>query len=172
MRPALHDDLGCHRNEIGLVLHRGSTDRLRFQFTRVRSHSLYRVKGGFLVVIFELIFDAWSGVHSPGPVPRLPIGVEIQVELFLDRTLCYVDVDELDVVRFGRAESWDMCLRFKRLFREEGLMVGPSTGAIVHAVLEFGRDNEGLAVGISPDNGFKYTSYFADILGDEGKPKV
>ena len=60
----------------------------------------------------------------------------------------------------------------KRLFREEGLIVGPSTGAIVHAAIEFGKDKEGLAVGISPDSGFKYTSYFADILGDEGKPKV
>lgn len=60
----------------------------------------------------------------------------------------------------------------KRLFREEGLIVGPSTGAIVHAAVEFGKGKEGLAVGISPDSGFKYTSYFADILGDEGNPKV
>ncbi len=51
-------------------------------------------------------------------------------------------------------------------------MVGPSTGAIVHAATEFGKDKEGLAVGISPDSGLKYTSYFADILGDEGNPKV
>lgn len=58
----------------------------------------------------------------------------------------------------------------KRLFREEGLIVGPSTGAIVHAVCEFGRGKEGLAVAVSPDSGFKYTSYFADILGDEGNP--
>jgi cysteine synthase A/cysteine synthase B len=60
----------------------------------------------------------------------------------------------------------------KRLFREEGLIVGPSTGAIVHAAVEFGKDREGLAVAVSPDSGFKYASYFADILGDEGKPKV
>ncbi len=60
----------------------------------------------------------------------------------------------------------------KRLFREEGLIVGPSTGAIVHAALEFGGDREGLAVAVSPDSGFKYASYFADVLGDEGKPKV
>jgi len=58
----------------------------------------------------------------------------------------------------------------KRLFREEGLIVGPSTGAIVHAALEFGKEREGLAVAISPDSGFKYTSFFADVLGDEGKP--
>jgi hypothetical protein len=29
-----------------------------------------------------------------------------------------------------------------------------------------------VAVAISPDNGFKYTSFFKDILGDEGLPRV
>ena len=60
----------------------------------------------------------------------------------------------------------------KRLFREEGLIVGPSTGAIVHAAAECGRGKEGVAVAISPDSGFKYASFFADVLGDEGKPKA
>jgi len=60
----------------------------------------------------------------------------------------------------------------RRCFREEGLIVGPSTGAIVHAAVEFGKGKEGPAVAISPDSGFKYTSFFADLLGDEGKPKV
>lgn len=60
----------------------------------------------------------------------------------------------------------------KRLFREEGLIVGPSTGAITHAAVEFGADREGLAVGISADSGFKYTSYFAELLGDEGTPSI
>lgn len=58
----------------------------------------------------------------------------------------------------------------KRLFREQGLIVGPSTGAIVHAAVEFGVDRSGVAVGVSPDGGQKYTSYFADLLGDEGLP--
>ena len=58
----------------------------------------------------------------------------------------------------------------KRLFREEGLIVGPSTGAIVHAAVEFGKGKKGVAVAISPDSGLKYASFFADILGDEGKP--
>lgn len=58
----------------------------------------------------------------------------------------------------------------KRLFREEGLIVGPSTGAIAHAAAEFLKDHPGIAVGISPDSGFKYASYFAEVLGDEGLP--
>ncbi len=58
----------------------------------------------------------------------------------------------------------------RRLYREEALMVGPSTGAVVAAMHRL--DAPGLTVGISPDSGFKYTSYFADILGDEGLPRL
>ena len=58
----------------------------------------------------------------------------------------------------------------KRLFREEGLIIGPSTGAIVHAANEFLKDHAGVAVAISPDSGFKYASFFTDILGNEGLP--
>jgi cysteine synthase A/cysteine synthase B len=57
----------------------------------------------------------------------------------------------------------------KDLFRKDGLMVGPSTGAIVHAADQM--DIEGIAVGVSPDSGLKYTSYFADLLGEEGLPQ-
>jgi len=62
----------------------------------------------------------------------------------------------------------------KRLFREEGLIVGPSTGAIVHAATETTGSTQpgGMAVAISPDGGFKYGSFFADVLGDEGTPGV
>jgi cysteine synthase len=60
----------------------------------------------------------------------------------------------------------------KRLFRQGGLIVGPSTGAIVHAAAGFGGEKEGVAVAVSPDSGFKYASYFADVLGDEGNPQV
>ena len=73
------------------------------------------------------------------------------------------------VIRVDDDPAYEMT---KRLFREEGLIVGPSTGAIVHAAVEFGKDKEGVAVGISPDSGFKYSSFFADILGDEGKPGI
>jgi S-sulfo-L-cysteine synthase (O-acetyl-L-serine-dependent) len=59
----------------------------------------------------------------------------------------------------------------KRLFREEALIVGPSTGAIVHAAAELAaRGEEGVAVAIAPDGGFSYASYFAGLLGDEGLP--
>jgi cysteine synthase len=76
-------------------------------------------------------------------------------------------VDE--VIRVNDEPAYAMT---KRLFREEGLIVGPSTGAMVHAAIEFGKRHSGLAVAISPDGGFKYTSYFQDILGNEGLPQV
>jgi cysteine synthase A/cysteine synthase B len=60
----------------------------------------------------------------------------------------------------------------KRLFREEALIVGPSTGAIVHGAVEVAKEAGGVGVAISCDAGFKYTSYFEDILGEEGKPKL
>jgi cysteine synthase len=81
-----------------------------------------------------------------------------------------LDPDVIDhVIRVDDEPAYAMT---KRIFREEGLIVGPSTGAIVHAAAEFGTDHEGLAVGVSPDSGFKYASYFAEMLGDEGTPTI
>jgi cysteine synthase len=73
-----------------------------------------------------------------------------------------------EVIRVNDKSAYAMT---KRLFREEGLIVGPSTGAITHAAIEYGKGKEGLAVAISPDSGFKYASFFEDELGDEGKPQ-
>jgi cysteine synthase B len=53
----------------------------------------------------------------------------------------------------------------RRLFREEGLIVGPSTGAIVWAAQQLATHESGIAVGVSPDSGFKYGSFFSEILG-------
>ncbi len=58
-----------------------------------------------------------------------------------------------------------------RLAREEGLIVGPSTGAIVQATLEYTKDRKGIAVAISPDNGFKYVSFFEDYVKQDGQPQ-
>jgi len=73
-----------------------------------------------------------------------------------------------EVIRVDDKSAYEMT---KRLFRQEALIVGPTTGAIVFAAVEYCRRHEGIGVAISPDGGFKYTSYFVDILGDEGLPK-
>ncbi len=96
-------------------------------------------------------------------LPGLKNLSESKPPAILDRSL----IDR--VVRVDDEPAYAMT---KRLFREEGLIVGPSTGAIVHAAVELGNEDGGVAVGISPDSGFKYASFFADVLGDEGKPKV
>jgi cysteine synthase len=79
-------------------------------------------------------------------------------------------LDRSVIDRFVRVDDGPAYAMTKRLFREEGLIVGPSTGAIAHAAAEIGAAEEGVAVAISPDSGFRYASYFKEILGDEGKP--
>jgi len=85
------------------------------------------------------------------------------------RTPSILDPDLIDeVVRVPDEPAYATT---RRLFREEGLIVGPSTGAVAWAAEQFGCGRQGIAVGISPDSGYKYTSYFADILGQEGRPQ-
>lgn len=60
----------------------------------------------------------------------------------------------------------------KEIWRREGLMVGPSTGAVVSAIRQLPIEPGDTVVGISADSGLKYTSYFEDILGEEGTPQV
>lgn len=56
------------------------------------------------------------------------------------------------------------------LARREGILVGPTTGAIVYAALQYAKQYEGLAVAISPDDAFKYMSFYAPYVKDHGKP--
>ena len=80
-----------------------------------------------------------------------------------------LDWDIIDeVIRVDDEPAYETA---KQLHRQEGLIVGPSTGAVVHAVGQLPTSASGVAVGISPDSGVKYTSYFADLLGDDGLPK-
>lgn len=60
----------------------------------------------------------------------------------------------------------------KRLWREEALMVGPSTGAVIAALDRLDLSPGEISVGISADSGVKYTSFFEELLGDEGRPVV
>lgn len=53
------------------------------------------------------------------------------------------------------------------LARKDGIPVGPTTGAILYAALQSVRSGKGLAVIISPDDAFKYTSFYKDYLETE-----
>ena len=81
----------------------------------------------------------------------------------LDRTV----IDDVIVVPDDPAYAMTL-----RLHREDGLLVGPSTGAIAHAMDVYEDFTEGVVVGVSPDGGAKYTTYFAEMLGTEGFPIV
>jgi cysteine synthase len=96
-------------------------------------------------------------------IPGLKNFTESKRPKILDDSL----IDEVIQVDDSRAYAMT-----KRLFREEAMIVGPSTGAIVHAATELGLPRDGVMVAISPDGGFKYASFFADILGNEGNPEI
>lgn len=72
-------------------------------------------------------------------------------------------------VRIPDAPAYETAIR---LAREESLLVGPSTGAIVWAALQENLSSGAVAVCISPDSAFKYTSLFADHVANDGVPQV
>ncbi len=55
------------------------------------------------------------------------------------------------------------------LARKDGILVGPTTGAILAVALNYAKSNRGLAVVISPDDALKYTSFYQEFLAAESK---
>jgi cysteine synthase len=103
---------------------------------------------------------------EPQPGHRLP-GLKSFQEAKQPEILNWDVID--DVIRVDDGPAYDTT---RRLWREEGLTVGPSTGAVVDGIQRLETTSHDVVVGISADSGFKYTSYFAEILGDEGLPRV
>jgi cysteine synthase len=58
------------------------------------------------------------------------------------------------------------------LARKAGVLVGPTTGAILYVALKYAKQNKGVAVTISPDDAFKYVSFYTPYVKETGKPKV
>ncbi len=79
----------------------------------------------------------------------------------LDRSIIddIVSVEDDDAYRTGI-----------ELARKTGILVGPTTGAILSVALKYANKNEGLAVVISPDDAFKYMSFYRPYVQDDGKP--
>lgn len=72
-------------------------------------------------------------------------------------------------VRVPDAPAYETAIR---LAREESLLVGPSTGAIVWAALRENLPPGSVAVCISPDNAFKYASHYAPRVSADGVPAL
>lgn len=83
-------------------------------------------------------------------------------EQFAPKILDYSLIDEIVAV-----EDEDAYRAGIRLARTEGVMVGPTTGALLHAATEAGADRRGRAVVISPDDASKYVSSYAEFINAE-----
>jgi len=104
------------------------------------------------------------GVEPTSPEHKLPGMKRISdldeefVPKILDKSL----ID--DVVAVSDKQAYEAAIRLARL---EGIPVGPTTGAILHAALRYSEAHTGLAVVISPDDAFKYASFFKEFLTAE-----
>lgn len=85
-------------------------------------------------------------------------------EQFIPTILDYSVID--DTVAVTDEDAYRTAIA---LARKDGIPVGPTTGAILHVALHYAKLNSGLAVVISPDDAFKYTSFYKDILEAESR---
>jgi cysteine synthase A/cysteine synthase B len=86
---------------------------------------------------------------------------EILVPKILDKSV----ID--DVVAIDDEDAYQTGIQ---LAREDGILVGPTTGAALYVSLEYAKKCEGLAVVISPDDAFKYISFYGPYVKEQGKP--
>lgn len=103
---------------------------------------------------------------EPKPGHRLP-GLKSFAEARVPGIADWSVVDE--VVRVDDVPAYEST---KAVWREEALMVGPSTGAMVAAIEQLDTQPDDVVVAISADSGHKYTSYFAGLIDEEGIPQI
>jgi cysteine synthase A/cysteine synthase B len=69
-----------------------------------------------------------------------------------------------DIIAVEDSEAFEAGIR---LARSEGIMVGPTTGACLHAANVVGASASGIAVVISPDDATKYISSYAEYMASK-----
>jgi len=69
-----------------------------------------------------------------------------------------------DIIAVTDEEAFEAGIQ---LARTEGIMVGPTTGACLHAAQKVGAERSGVAVVISPDDATKYVSTYAEYLASK-----
>ncbi len=80
-------------------------------------------------------------------------------EEYIPKILDYSVID--DTVEVTDEDAYTTAIK---LARKDGIPVGPTTGAILSAALSYAGSNKGIAVVISPDDAFKYTSFYQEVL--------
>ncbi len=106
------------------------------------------------------------GIEPSSPTHRLPgmkriTGLDEEfIPTILDRSVIDDTIEVADEKAYGTAI---------KLARKDGIPVGPTTGAILYGALRYAKSNKGLAVVISPDDAFKYASFYKDILAAEAE---
>ncbi|MCK5317231.1 MAG: hypothetical protein KAJ55_04920, partial [Anaerolineales bacterium] len=83
-------------------------------------------------------------------------------EEFIPKILDWSVID--DIAEVTDEDAYGTAIK---LARKDGVPVGPTTGAILYIALKYAKSNRGLAVVISPDDAFKYASFYKDILETE-----
>ncbi len=78
------------------------------------------------------------------------------------KILDYALIDE--IIAVTDRDAFEAAIQ---LARTEGIMVGPTTGALLHAARQTGAKASGRAVVISPDGAAKYVSAYAEYLEDD-----
>jgi len=81
---------------------------------------------------------------------------------FKPKILDYSLID--DIIAVSDQDAFEAGIQ---LARTEGIMVGPTTGALLHAARQVGVNASGRAVVISPDDATKYISAYAEYLEEE-----
>ncbi len=104
------------------------------------------------------------GVEPSSPDHKLPgmkriTGLD---EEFVPKILDYSVID--DTVEVTDENAYRTAIE---LARKDGIPVGPTTGAILYIALRYAKSNAGLAVVVSPDDAFKYASFYQDFLKTE-----
>jgi cysteine synthase A/cysteine synthase B len=101
--------------------------------------------------------------HNLPGMKRISDLADEYVPKILDRSV----IDNIEAVEDEQAYTTGI-----ELARKTGILVGPTTGAILYVALQYAKHTEGLSVVISPDDAFKYMSFYAPYVKDAAKPKV
>jgi|Deesub1362B_J571_1020462.scaffolds.fasta_scaffold01189_10 cysteine synthase A/cysteine synthase B len=109
------------------------------------------------------------GVEPTSPQHKLP-GMKRISGLAKELIPKILDMSVIDdVIEVSDENAYKMAIE---LARKEGILSGPTTGAILYAALNYNISDEGLIVVISPDDAFKYTSFYKEFLEIELKTQI